>query len=167
MSHKIDISVISQKAPNKKQRKEEIKRSKSHLPTKVLFNLTTKYAVVLVVQSLCRGFSVHGILRARIWSGLPFPSLGDLPNPGIEPRSPALQAISFLHCQQILYRLSQQEALKRVEGYQKQWSLSQGMKGSWERAPKATYLRKSLTGQPMRGTYWGEKSIAQFAQQWK
>ena len=25
------------------------------------------------------------------WSGLPFPSPGDLPNPGIEPRSPALQ----------------------------------------------------------------------------
>ena len=78
MSHKTDISVISQKAPNKKQRKEEIKRSKSHLPTKVIFNLTTKYAVVLVVQSLCRGFSVHGILQARIWSGLPFPSLGSL-----------------------------------------------------------------------------------------
>ena len=29
------------------------------------------------------------------WSGLPFPSPGDLPNPGIEPRSPALQ-IDFL-----------------------------------------------------------------------
>ena len=26
------------------------------------------------------------------WSGWPFPSPGDLPNPGIEPRSPALQA---------------------------------------------------------------------------
>ena len=26
------------------------------------------------------------------WSALPFPSPGDLPNPGIEPRSPALQA---------------------------------------------------------------------------
>ena len=26
------------------------------------------------------------------WSGLPFPSPGDLPNPGIEPRSPTLQA---------------------------------------------------------------------------
>ena len=25
------------------------------------------------------------------WSGLPFPSPGDLPDPGIEPRSPALQ----------------------------------------------------------------------------
>ena len=42
------------------------------------------------------GSSVHGILQARIWSGLPFPSLGDLPDPGIEPRSPALQADSLL-----------------------------------------------------------------------
>ena len=29
------------------------------------------------------------------WSGLPFPSLGDLPNPAIEPGSPALQADSL------------------------------------------------------------------------
>ena len=29
------------------------------------------------------------------WSGLPYPSPGDLPNPGIEPRSPALQADSL------------------------------------------------------------------------
>ena len=29
--------------------------------------------------------------RQEYWSGLPFPSPGDLPNPGIEPRSPALQ----------------------------------------------------------------------------
>ena len=32
-----------------------------------------------------------GFLRQDYWSGLPFPSSGDLPNPGIEPRSPALQ----------------------------------------------------------------------------
>ena len=32
--------------------------------------------------------------RQEYWSGLPFPSLGDLPNPGIEPGSPALQADS-------------------------------------------------------------------------
>ena len=31
------------------------------------------------------------ISRQEYWSGLPFPSLGDLPNPGIEPGSPALQ----------------------------------------------------------------------------
>ena len=34
--------------------------------------------------------------RQRYWSGLPFPSPGDLPNPGIEPGSPALQADSLL-----------------------------------------------------------------------
>ena len=28
----------------------------------------------------------------KYWSGLPFPSPGDLPDPGIEPKSPALQA---------------------------------------------------------------------------
>ena len=33
-----------------------------------------------------------GFARQEYWSGLPFPSPGDLPDPGIEPRSPALQA---------------------------------------------------------------------------
>ena len=30
--------------------------------------------------------------RQEYWSGLPFPSPGDLPDPGIKPRSPSLQA---------------------------------------------------------------------------
>ena len=46
------------------------------------------------------GSSVHGILQARILSGLPLPSPEDLPNPGTEPGSPALE--------QILYHLSHQ-----------------------------------------------------------
>ena len=33
-----------------------------------------------------------GFPRQEYWSGLPFPFPGDLPNPGIEPGSPALQA---------------------------------------------------------------------------
>ena len=33
-----------------------------------------------------------GFPQQAYWSGLPFPSLGYLPNPGIEPGSPALQA---------------------------------------------------------------------------
>ena len=33
--------------------------------------------------------------RPEYWSGSPFPSPGDLPNPGIEPRYPALQADSL------------------------------------------------------------------------
>ena len=32
-----------------------------------------------------------GFSRQECWSGLPFPSPGDLPDPGIEPGSPALQ----------------------------------------------------------------------------
>ena len=31
-----------------------------------------------------------GFSRQEYWSGLPFPSPGNLPDPGIEPRSPAL-----------------------------------------------------------------------------
>ena len=33
-----------------------------------------------------------GFSRQEYWSGLPFPSSGDLPDPGIEPGSPTLQA---------------------------------------------------------------------------
>ena len=36
-----------------------------------------------------------GFSRQGFWSELPFPSPGHLPNPGIEPRSPALQADSL------------------------------------------------------------------------
>ena len=36
-----------------------------------------------------------GILQIRIWSGLPLPPPGDLPDPRIEPVSPALQADSL------------------------------------------------------------------------
>ena len=39
-----------------------------------------------------------GLLRQEYWSGLPFSSPGDLPNPGNK----------FLHCRQMLYRLSHQ-----------------------------------------------------------
>ena len=36
-----------------------------------------------------------GFLRQEFWSGLPFPSPGDLPDPEIKSRSPALQADSL------------------------------------------------------------------------
>ena len=44
------------------------------------------------------GSSAHGLPRQEYWSGLPFPSPGDLPDPGIEP--------GLLHCRKILYQLS-------------------------------------------------------------
>ena len=53
----------------------------------------------LVMWTLCDpiGYTVHGILQARIleWVTQLFPSSRDLPNPGIKPRSPALQADSL------------------------------------------------------------------------
>ena len=44
------------------------------------------------MNSSLPGSSVHGILQQEDWSGLPFPSPGELLDPGIEPRSHALQA---------------------------------------------------------------------------
>ena len=41
------------------------------------------------------GSSVHGFPKEEYQSGLPFPSPGDLPDPGTEPGSPALQADSL------------------------------------------------------------------------
>ena len=41
------------------------------------------------------GSSIHGTSRQEYWSELPFLSPGNLPNPGIESRSPALQADFF------------------------------------------------------------------------
>ena len=37
-----------------------------------------------------------GFSRQEYWGGLPFPSPGDLPDPGIEPESPALKADALL-----------------------------------------------------------------------
>ena len=41
------------------------------------------------------GSSMWGFLRQEYWRGLPCPLPRDLPNPGIEPRYPALQADSL------------------------------------------------------------------------
>ena len=41
-----------------------------------------------------------GFSRQEYWSGVPLPSPGDLPNPGIEPRSPAF--LGLLHSRQTL-----------------------------------------------------------------
>ena len=43
----------------------------------------------------CQAPLSMGFPKQEYWSGLPFPSPGDLPNPGIEPRSPALLSDSL------------------------------------------------------------------------
>ena len=81
-----------------------------HIPHQVLWDVFGKsrkertlnslfQPSALVVQScptLCdlTDYSPPG--RQEFWSGLPFPSPGDLPHPGIEPGSPKLRAYSLL-----------------------------------------------------------------------
>ena len=91
------------------------------------------------------GSSVHGMLRARILEWLPCPPAGDLADPGIEHRSPALQVdslpsespgklknngwiafcrdlpdpgieLGLLHYRWILYQLSSQGNPRETEG---------------------------------------------------
>ena len=63
--------------------RKERKKVKSLSHVRLLVTLWT----VAYQASLSVGFS-----RQEYWSGLPFPSPGDLPDPGIEPGSPTLQA---------------------------------------------------------------------------
>ena len=73
------LLIVSEKI-NYKIKKVKVK-SLSHVR---LF--ATPWTVALQAP-LFMGFS-----RQEYWSGLPFPSPGDLPDLGIEPRSPTLQA---------------------------------------------------------------------------
>ena len=56
-----------------------------------------KVKVAQSCPTLCdpMGYTVHGILQARILEWVAFPSPGDLPNPGIKPISPTLRAVSL------------------------------------------------------------------------
>ena len=53
--------------------------------------------VVQLCPTLCdpMDYTVHGILQARILEWIAFPFSRDLPNPGIDPRSPAFQVDSL------------------------------------------------------------------------
>ena len=53
-------------------------------------------AYVLNRSVICDSLPSHGLSRQENWNGLPCPPPEDLSNPGIEPRSPALQEDSLL-----------------------------------------------------------------------
>ena len=59
--------------------------------TQVMSHIFVTPWIVALQAPLCMGFS-----KQEYWSGLPFPSPGDLPDPGIELRSLALQAVSCI-----------------------------------------------------------------------
>ena len=61
------------------------------------FAISHRAIVVVFIFSHVRLFARESdrLSRPEYWSGEPFHSPGDLPHPGIEPRSPALQADSL------------------------------------------------------------------------
>ena len=74
---------------------------------KMWYTYTMQYLLLFLVSKFCLilcnpmdccppGSSVYGISRQEYWSGLPFPSPGDLPNPEIKPMSPALAGRFFI-----------------------------------------------------------------------
>ena len=65
--------------------KESLERKKESPLSRVRLFVTPWTVAYQALPSM--GFS-----RQKYWSGLPFPSPGDLPDPGSEPRSPALPA---------------------------------------------------------------------------
>ena len=77
------VTDFSSSLKNQEQVKVKVK-SLSHV---LLF--ATPWTVAHQVP-LFMGFSGQ-----EYWSGLPFPSPGDLPDPGIEPRSPILQVLGY------------------------------------------------------------------------
>ena len=52
-------------------------------------------AIVTPGTVTCQAPLSMGFSRQKYWSGFPFPSPEELPDPGIEPVSPALQAVSL------------------------------------------------------------------------
>ena len=79
------------------------------LPVKKVKALVTQSCLTLWDPMDCSppGSSVHGILQEEYWSGLPSPSPGYLPYPGIIPGSPTLQADSLSSEPPIDWLLSQ------------------------------------------------------------
>jgi len=73
--------------PLKKQ--DSSRKTSLSLVTKLCPTLVTPWTVA------CQALLSMGFSRHEYWSGLPFPSPGDLPDPGIKPSFPALQADSL------------------------------------------------------------------------
>ena len=118
------------------------------------------------------GSSVHGILQARRMEWVPFSSPGDLPDPGIEPESPALQAESLpSEPPGKFYRIVHKEKWKDLNKTRKKFLESRKMRGilvfvgcgKWYRA---TLGRNGLTVevQALKGPY---KLGWQICQDWK
>ena len=114
-SLKIHRRVRGRERARREGRREETNRKRELYMECVRMQLTqreisqkekNKYHTLLSRSDVSDFLRPHGLQHARLlcswgfsrqdyWSGLPFPSSGDLSNQGLKPKSPALQADSF------------------------------------------------------------------------
>jgi len=93
---KINKQIHLQKKPNKNKPNQTMKRLKKNYNLK--YDERSFFFFLKVAQlclTLCDSIRSMEFSRPEYWSGQPFPSPGDLPNSGIEPRSPTLLADSL------------------------------------------------------------------------
>ena len=101
--------------------------------------------------------------RPEYWSGLPFPSPGDLPNPGIAPRSPPFQADSLPAEPQGKPKNTGVGSLSLLQGIFPTQELNQGLlccrqilhQLSYEVSPKLTVI----WSKKKKKTIWEENAI--------
>ena len=102
ISHKIDFEIKTVIRDKERHyimikgsiQEEDITTVNIYTP-KVKVKVKSLSCVLLFVTSWTVAYQASVSMefsRQEYWSGLPFPSPGDLPDPGIEPRSPALEA---------------------------------------------------------------------------
>ena len=88
-----------------------------------------------------------GFSRQEYWSGLPFPFPGDLPDPGIEPRSPAMEADALT---------SEPPGKPNLPAIQETWVLSLGQEDPLEK-------RITMTPVFLPGEFHGQKSLVGYS----
>ena len=76
-------------------------RAQKTVPEKVFIMVVVLFSCSVIFQLFCNSWTAARqaplsmrFPRQQFWSGLPFPSKGDLPNPGIEPMSPVSLALT-------------------------------------------------------------------------
>ena len=124
-----------------------------------------------------------GFSRQEYWSGLPFPSPGDLPDPGIDPGSPAMEADAnhrgspICHRVHVILTLRNVFFLNRVHLSSISLYVTQGSYDDWgnwlNRKTDAKHvagnflnLIKSIYEKPIAKTTPNSESLKAFSQRW-
>ena len=93
--------------------------------------------------------------RTEYWSGLPFPPPGVLPNPGIEPRSPALQADSLLLGKPLAHTLWDPKWIRTICLFSGSWTV-------WVIYDPQQPLTLLMLKQGVKVLQWDQHSIKPF-----